>query len=75
MYFVPIGSARTAKNEAKALRGYEVECFNGKWEIYEAQYYTYTLKNETYFSVVGTVDLEQACIQAVLKAIGRAENG
>lgn len=75
VYFVLLGSARTAKNEAKATSGYEVECINGKWAMRTAQYYTHALKDEAYFRAAGVVDLEQACIQAILKAIGRNENG
>ena len=56
-YFTPIYPVRTRKREADAIGGYEITRVNGKWKCRKGQYYTYSLRDEEHFPVVGDVKI------------------
>lgn len=73
-YFVKTGKAFSHKYEASKSKGYRVELFDGKWEVKEAQYYDFSLRDE--LSVVAETKesiqsvIENAVLNAVLEAVG-----
>lgn len=75
-YFVKTGVARSAKMEASKSTGYQVQFWDGKWEVTKAEYYDYSLKNEmpvvaeTKTSIKSVID--RAVLDAVLDAVGEA---
>ena len=76
-YFVKTGKARTGKMEATASKGYEVSFWNGKWEVREAQYYDFSLRNELPTVAENKVSIqsiiERAVLNAVLDLVGSAK--
>lgn len=71
-YFVYMGfPVRSGKAEAKKTGGFSLVNINGEWHFERACYYCNSLRDDEHFPVVGCVDLKKACINAVLKEIGR----
>ena len=74
-YFVYMGfPVRSGKAEAKKIGGFSFANINGEWHFERACYYSHSLQDREHFPVVGHVDLKKACINAILKAIGRAND-
>ena len=57
-YFVPLYPARTARNEANAVSGYELTFIDGKWECRKGSYYCCSLRDEEKFPVIGDVKID-----------------
>lgn len=76
-YFVKTGKARTGKMEATASKGYEVQFWKGKWEVREAQYYDFSLRNELPIVAENKVSIqsviERAILDSVLDLVGEAK--
>lgn len=77
-YFVKTGKAFTRKNEATASTGYQVQFWDGKWEVKKAQYYDCTLREmpiiaENRVSIQSVVD--NAILKAVLDLVHPTEKG
>lgn len=68
-YFVKTGKAYTHKREATASKGYEVKFWNGKWEVREAQYYDFSLRNELPIVAENKVSIQSIIEMAVLNAV------
>ena len=56
-YFTPTYPVRTGRAEANAVGGYEITKIDGKWKCRKGQYYTYSLRDEEHFPVVGEVKI------------------
>ena len=78
-YFVKTGKAYTHKREATASKGYQVEFWNGKWEVSEAQYYDFSLRDELPIVAENNVSIksiiEKAILDAVLGLVHPTEKG
>ena len=76
-YFVKTGKARTGKMEATASKGYQVQFWNGKWEVKEAEYYDFSLRGEMPIVAENKVSIqsviERAILNAVLDLVGSAK--
>ncbi len=63
--------------EATASKGYQVQFWDGKWEVKEAQYYDFSLRNdmpviaEDKTSIKSVI--ERAILNAVLDLVGSAK--
>ncbi len=68
-YFVIIGSAWSCKYESKKVKVLKVFEVEGKWEVEMAGFYSYALKDEEHFPVVGKINLKSIIVEAFLKAI------
>lgn len=73
-YFVKTGKAFSYKCEGSKSKGYQVQFWNGKWEVKEACYYDSSLRNEMPIvaenrtSIQGVI--EKAILNAVLDLVG-----
>lgn len=56
-YFTPTHPVRTGRAEADAIGGYEITKIDGKWKCRKGQYYTFSLRDEEDFPVVGEVKI------------------
>ena len=69
-YFINMNfPVRVGKAEAKAIGGYSITNIDGEWKFRRANYYINSLKDAEAFPIVGHVDLEKACVDAILQAI------
>lgn len=68
-YFVKTGKARTGKAEATASKGYQVQFWNGKWEVKEVSYYDFSLRDELPVVAENNVSIKSVIENAILKAV------
>lgn len=68
-YFVKTGKARTGKAEASASKGYSVELIDGKWELREAVYYDFSLRDELPIVAENKVSIQSVIEKAILNAV------
>lgn len=68
-YFVKTGKAKTGKMEATASKGYAVQFWNGKWEVREAQYYDFSLRNELPIIAENKIPIQSVIEKAILNAV------
>lgn len=68
-YFVKTGKARTGKAEATASKGYQVQFWNGKWEVKEAQYYDFSLRDELQIIAENKISIQSIVERAILDAV------
>ena len=68
-YFVKTGKARTGKAEASASKGYSVELIDGKWELREAVYYDFSLRDEFPLVAENKVSIQSVIEKAILNAV------
>lgn len=78
-YFVKTGKASSGKREATKSKGYQVQFWNGKWEVSEAQYYDFSLRDELPIVAENNVSIksiiEKAILDAVLGLVHPTEKG
>ena len=78
-YFVRTGIAKSGKSEASKSQGYQIQFWEGKWEVKKATYYDYSLKKE--FPVVAETKssinsvINSAILKAVLEAVSNENRG
>lgn len=68
-YFVKTGKARTGEAEATASKGYSVEFIDGKWEVREAVYYDFSLRDELPIVAENKVSIKSVIEKAILNAV------
>ena len=68
-YFVKTGKARTGKAEATASKGYQVQFWNGKWEVKEASYYDFSLRDELPIVAENNVSIQSVVERAIMDAV------
>ena len=68
-YFVKTGKAYTHKREATASKGYQVQFWDGKWEVKEAQYYDFSLRDEMPIVAENKVSIQSVVEKAILNAV------
>lgn len=68
-YFVKTGTAKTGKMEASASKGFSVDFVNGKWEVREATYYDFSLRNEMPVVAENKVSIKSVIHNAVRDAV------
>ena len=68
-YFIKTGAARTGKMEATASKGYQVQFWDGKWEVKEAQYYDFSLRDELPIVAENRVSIQSVIERAILNAV------
>lgn len=68
-YFVKTGAAKTGRNEASASKGFSVEFINGQWEVREATYYDFSLRNEMPVVAENRVSIKNVIHNAVRDAV------
>ena len=68
-YFVKTGKANTHKMEAKENKGYQVQFWDGKWEVKEAQYYDFSLRNEMPIVAENKISIQSVIERAILNAV------
>ena len=68
-YFVKTGKAYTHKMEATASKGYQVQFWDGKWEVKEAQYYDFSLRDEMPIVAENRVSIQTVIERAILNAV------
>ena len=68
-YFVKTGKAYTHKMEATASKGYQVQFWDGKWEVKEAQYYDFSLRNEMPIVAENKISIQSVIERAILNAV------
>ena len=68
-YFVKTGKAYTHKMEAKASKGYQVQFWDGKWEVKEARYYDCSLRDEMPIIAKNKVSIQSVIEKAILDAV------
>ena len=68
-YFVKTGKARTGTAEASASKGYSVEFIDGKWEVREAVYYDFSLRDELPIVAENKVSIQSVIEKAILNAV------
>lgn len=66
-YFIPTGKGYKRPGEMATTKGVELSFWDEKWNLREATYYTHSLKE---MPVVGSVDLKNVIIKAILDAVG-----
>ena len=78
-YFVKTGKAYSHRNEATKSKGYAIEFVDGKWQVREATYYDFSLRDEMPVIAENKVSIqsviENAILNAVLDLVGSAEQG
>lgn len=68
-YFVKTGKASTGKAEATASKGYQVQYWNGKWEVKEVRYYDFSLRDEMPIIAENRVSIQSVIENAVRNAV------
>lgn len=68
-YFVKTGKSYTRKREATASKGYQVQFWDGKWEVKEAQYYDFSLRDEMPIAAENRVSIQSVIENAILNAV------
>lgn len=66
-YFIPTGKGYRRRGEIATTNGVELSFWDGKWNLREATYYTYSLEE---MPVVGSLDLKNVITKAILNAVG-----
>lgn len=69
-YFV----AKKVGGITPTVYGWKIMRVADKWKLSEARFYLYDLNNDReHFPIVGSADIEQAIIQAILSGIGEGK--
>lgn len=68
-YFVKTGKARTGRAEATASKGYQVQFWNGKWEVKEVSYYDFSLRDELPIVAENGVSIKSIIEKAIMDAV------
>lgn len=74
-YFVKIGKGSSYKNEASKSKGYVIEFINGKWEVREAQYYDFSLRDEMPIVAENRTSIQSVIEKAILNAVLESVKG
>ena len=74
-YFVKTGKAYSYKNEASKSKGYVIEFINGKWEVREAQYYDFSLRDEMPIVAENRTSIQSVIERAILNAVLESVKG
>ena len=68
-YFVKTGKAYSSKNEETKSEGYQVEFWNGKWEVKKVRYYDFSLRDELPIIAENNVSIQSVIEKAILKEV------
>lgn len=68
-YFVKTGAAKTGRAEASASKGFSIEFINGEWEVREATYYDFSLRDEMPVVAENRVSIKNVIHNAVRDAV------
>ena len=68
-YFFPIGGHIKSKNETEKVKGYNVQYFDGKWEISAGMMYVNTLAEMPIVGEIKPKFLKDAVIRLILSAV------
>ena len=68
-YFVKTGKAYSGRMEATKSKGYQVQFWDGKWIVREAQYYDYSLRDEFPIVAENNISIKSVIEQAILDAV------
>ena len=68
-YFLPTGVHIKSKNESEKVKGYNVQYWNGKWEIRAGMMYEKTLAEMPIVGEIKPKFLKDAVIRLILSAV------
>lgn len=68
-YFVKTGKAYSGKMEATKSEGYQVQFWDGKWEVKKVQYYDFSLRDELPIIAENRVSIQSVIEKAILNAV------
>ena len=68
-YFVKTGKAYSGGTEPTKSKGYQVQFWDGKWIVREAQYYDYLLRDGFPIVAENNISIKSVIEQAILDAV------
>lgn len=68
-YFVKTGKGYSHGNEAPKSKGYSIEHIDGKWQVRQACYYDFSLKDEMPIVAQNKVSIQKVIENAILDAV------